>query len=84
MRIPRLSAVNCRCTLPVRVKPFCPTERRTGDEAAAPQRVTCLTHATLVSPVHLKEDLAQTRNGVIHLTMRNMRWGCVALQRDFR
>lgn len=41
------------------------------------------THATLVSPVHLKEDLAQTRKRVIHLTMRNMRWGCVALQRVF-
>lgn len=41
------------------------------------------THATLVSPVHLKEDPPKRANGVIHLTMRNMRWGYVALQRVF-
>lgn len=41
------------------------------------------THATLVSPVHLKEDPPKRANGVIHLTMRNMHWGYVALQRVF-
>ena len=41
------------------------------------------THATLVSPVHLKEDLAQTRKRGYSLMTRSMRSACAASRPAF-
>lgn len=41
------------------------------------------THATLVSPVHLKKISPKRANGVIHLMMKNMPWDCVVSRHVF-
>lgn len=61
MRMSSLSAVNCRCTLPVRVKPLAQLSEEQVTKLLHRKGLHAYTHATLVSPVHLKEDLAQTR-----------------------
>ncbi len=56
----------------------------TGDEAAAPQRVTCLYPRNAgVSCAFKRRSRPNAQTGFIHLTMRNMHWGYVALQRVF-